>query len=295
MGSKLDMLEKRIEQKSNRSFLPFFKFPEGSSDLRIVPGADGEEDGWFLPTGMHYSVAEHPVYCPYEHNMAEDDCAICDMVAELRREGMSDEAGKYSVRNRVIVRSIVRGEEEKGVQIVNLPISVFKEILQIHKDTDTWGDILSLSEGRDIRVTRTGKSLKTKYHVQGLPSTSRVLPTPALAKELIEGLTPIETLVKCPTSDEVADIVLTKMGYSRFGASTPEPAGDEYEAPHPAEETDIEPDPVGTDVPFGGDTDPDDEWMSLDAKTPRSVSELVREDNDSLAADLSKKHTVRKD
>jgi hypothetical protein len=295
MGSKLDAFARKIHEKTNRNFLPFYKFPTGKTDLRIVPPAKGDdEDAWFLAIGQHYNVNDTPVYCPFEHEMNEDPCAICDFVAELRKDGMNDEANRMAVRRRTIVRAIVRGQEEKGPQIVNLPVTVFMSILEILKDTDTWGDILSPGpKGRDIRIIKTGQNLETKYQVQALPKTVAMFPTQAQVTELLDGLSPIASLVNVPTSAEVAAIVNDKMGYTAFGADADDEPADEVQE-IPASDWD--------DEEEGDDTPPfeatDDSWLEDDDDTPvPSISERARKDQAttkaSLTAELSKKHKVK--
>lgn len=299
MGKKLDFMAHKLREKSNRNFLPFYKFPTGRTDLRIVPAPKGaDEDDWFLVTGMHYNFNDKtPIYCPHEHNMQESPCAICDMVAEFRKEGMNDEAAKISVRRRVIIRAIIRGQEDKGVQIVNLPVTVFTAIYEILQDVETWDDVLSPGpKGRDIRIIKTGQNLNTEYQVQALPKTCPMLPTQGQVTEVMDSLTPILTLIPVPTSEEVAAIVQSKMGYVAFGAPEEEPVDEEWEASSDDTTEEVE-DSVG-EVPFGPT---DTAWLE-DGEEEEAIPDLtavVKRDRaagsvkTNLAAELGKRHKVK--
>lgn len=305
---KLDRAVRHLREKASKgNFIPFYKFPIGKSDLRIVPAAKGDDkDDWFLLVGQHYGVEEKaPVYCPFEHEENQDPCPICEMVAEFRKEGLNDEASRMSVRRRAVVRAIVRGEEEKGVQLVNLPSTVFLDICELLNDSDTWGDVLSPSpKGRDIRVLKTGQGLNTKYSVQVLPKTGPLLPSQADTKELLDELSPITAIVKVPSFEDLARLVKDKMGYTSFGDSIP-PRDTDWEEENEAEdevEADGDWDETTEDdnSPVVAEDAAQDEWLEdeddeADDDIP-DISEIAKKDQEALRlnleSDLGKKHKV---
>ena len=311
---KLENAVSRFRERSQKqgSYIPFYKFPSGRSDLRILPAATGEDkDEWFLSIGLHYGVTDKiPVYCPFEHENAQEPCALCDMVAQLRNQGMNDEAGKIAVRRRALVRAVVRGQEEKGVQLVNLPSTVFLAISEIVADEETFGPVLSPGpKGRDIRITKTGQNLDTEYTVQALPSQRSLLPTADATKELIQTLTPIAEIAEVPTSANVAQIVRDKFGYESFGENLEEPDDEQWEQgtsddPDTPEEDYVEDEDLsdhqdadwGDDVPFG-DAPEDNTWLDDPNEVIPDLSALAAADQakakKSLTAELSKKHTVK--
>ena len=229
MGSKLAEALRKNRERSTKNFLPFFKFPDGKTDIRILPAAKGDDpDNWFLPVGYHYNVDDRrPVTCPYETNWAQEDCPICEVVKEMRTSGMNDEANKISVRRRYLVRGIVRGEEDEGAQIIGLASTLFQAIGELINDEETFGNILSPGgKGRFIRVIKTGKNLDTKYSAQALPKTEPALESSRFdeLKDILLGLTPIETLVVVPGSAELEKIAMSKIGFTAGGGM-----GDSFE------------------------------------------------------------------
>jgi len=216
--SKLAEALRRTRERSQSNFLPLFKFPDGKCDIRILPAAkaagDDAED-WFLPVGFHYNVEEkRPVFCPFETNWAEEDCPICEMVSELRSNGMNEEAQKVSVRRQFLVRAIIRGEEDKGPQAVRLPSTLFTAIGTIISDTEAFGNCLHPTKGRDIRVTKTGTGLGTTYSAMPLPKQRKVLDSVDEIKEMFKELTTITDLVSVPDASELTKLIQDRLGYT---------------------------------------------------------------------------------
>lgn len=242
---KLDEELKRVA-KTSRQFLPFFKFPVGKTDMRILPASkDDDSDNWFLRVGFHYNLNEkQPIVCRYETNAMWEPCPVCAAVTELRAAGQNDEAQKISARRQYIVRAIIRGQEEKGAQMVRLATTVFQAIGSIIQEKETFGDVLNPNpKGRDIRVIKSGTGLSTEYVVQALPKTGPALPTPSEMKAVMDKLTPIINLVDIPTEKEVAMMVRAKLGFT-VGGTTASAA-----------------------VSIGGDED-DDDWNTSTVSKP---------------------------
>jgi hypothetical protein len=294
-------LDKTHERAAGR-FLPFFKFPEGKTDIRFLPTRDDDENHWFVLVGSHYNLLDRkPVTCPFETDEAMDDCPVCNIVRELRQDGMNDEANKISVRRQYLCRAIIRGQEEKGPQIVRLPTTLFQQIAEAMLDKDTWGDILDPGpNGRDIRVSRKGQNLQTEYSSFPLPEKRPVLKSKNATKEMIEDFDPLLSLVTMNSVEELERAVKAKFGYVSSAMGTQyveedDDDGDTYSGvTEVAEEEDDDwgsPDKVGTDVPFGGseEVSENDEW--IDEESIPDVSAMARKDqglDTSVIADLKK-------
>ena len=327
--SKLSVLQKALRKEaenSNNNFLPFFKFPEGYADIRILPASKQDQpDEWLVPTGSHYNLdPKKPVGCRAETNWAQEDCPVCEAVRELQSNGMDEEAKKYRVRRQYVVRGIVRGEEDKGPQFIRLPVTLFKQIGVIIEDEDTWGDVLSPGpKGRDIRVIKTGQGLNTKYQAQALPKNRPILDSKIAVKEILEGLGPISELAPIPTEGELAKLVKQQLGFS---ASTLGTSVDDEDFDDDEDGWGDTEDEVGDDTPFddddaseeadeaeeSSDTVGDDDW--LDDEDDDGESEATPEDilrvqaetaakkkgtkisglTEGLGDELGKKHKVKK-
>jgi hypothetical protein len=289
--SKLTEALRRTRERQQSNFLPLFKFPDGKCDIRILPAAtkagDDSED-WFLPVGFHYNVEEkRPVFCPFETNWAEDDCPICEMVSELRANGMNEEAQKVSVRRQFLVRAIVRGEEEKGPQVVRLPSTLFTAVGTIVADTEAFGNILHPVKGRDIRVTKTGQGLSTTYSAMPLPKPRKVLDKVQAIKDMLGELTPILDLVQVPSAEELTKLIQDRLGYvaDDFGDAADD--DDLLSDDMLDDETDFEvsddDDDVGDDVPFDeDDTEEDTSTVSSDDDDEDDDSWMDDDDDDDI-------------
>jgi hypothetical protein len=317
MGSKLAEALRKNRERSSKNFLPYFKFPEGKTDIRILPAAKGDDkDDWFLPVGMHYNVDDkRPLNCPYETAWAEDPCPICEMVKELRSDGMNDEAQKMSVRRQYLVRGVVRGEEDEGAQIIRLPSTLFQAIGEIIEDSDEYGDVLNPgAKGRDIRVTKTGKNLDTKYSASPRIKTSMALPKKDDIIALIKSLEEISSLANVPSFDELEKLLKEKVGYTvSMGDSFDDDDEDDAAPDVDDDDLDIEieeeddddqsVDAEEVDDFFGDDDDDDDDdednsWMEED-KDDDEFDGAEEDDGKTgvkldLEEDLGKKHKVTK-
>lgn len=316
-NSKLAEALRKNRERSSGQFLPFFKFPSGKTVIRILPASVKDDDGdWFLPVGYHYNVEDkRPITCRYETQWAEDKCPICDMVRELRSDGMNDEAGKIALRRQFIVRAIVRGEEDKGAQMVRLPSTLFQAVGEIIRDEETFGDVLYPGpKGRDIIVVKTGQNLSTEYQANAHPKNVPALPTPEETKTLISAFPSIMELVDVPTFEDVNDILKSRFGYVSA-------MGDVYEEDDDDGDNDIDSSwKAEDDVPFGGGVETTEEdtpsepeaeeddgalnaWMATDSEEEDdgpSVAELAQADQEEgakvsgLKDDLKKEKTPPK-
>jgi hypothetical protein len=256
-------MERGVREASSRQggnkFLPLHKWQEGDTDIRLFPAAKGEDpDDWFVYVGNHYGLAKFPVVCPNVTDWQEEDCPICQMVAEMRESGMNDDASKYAVRRQFIARAIIRGEEDKGVQQIRMPSSLFKMISQFLRDIETFGNPLDMSpHGKDIRINKTGQNIQTTYTAQVLPK-ELALASKEQAMEWYNALTPILSLVEIPSTDQINQILLTKFGYA------PGMEGMGASAPVADSSAGWGLDPSDTDVPFGGPEEVEDEDEDTD-------------------------------
>jgi hypothetical protein len=279
---KLQRAMKLTRERSNNTFTPTFKFPDGFVDIRLLPASKQDDpDDWFVPVGQHFGLEDKfGVFCPYECMWAEEDCPVCDAVRELRSDGMDDEAKRLSVRRSYFARVLVRGEEAKGVQVVRLPSTLFTQIGEIMSQQDLFGDILHPGKkGRDIRVTKSGTGLNTKYSSMAMPKTSLALQDIDALKALLANLSPINDLVEVPSKKELEKLVETKLGFtaSAMGATADDLLNTDDDDDLNLDFTEST-DELGDDIPFGGEDDLDDEEENDD-----EASEEDEDDEDSDA------------
>jgi hypothetical protein len=305
MGSKLAEALRKNRERSTKNFLPFYKFPEGKTDIRILPAAKGDDpDDWFMPVGFHYNVDDkRPLTCRFETNWEQEECPVCELVKEMRVDGLNDEANRINVRRQYLVRAIIRGEEDTGAQIVRLPSTLFQAIGELINDEETFGDILNPgSKGRYIRVFKTGKNLDTKYAAQAIPKNEPALEKSRLdeLKDILASLSPIVELVDIPSFEEVEKVVQAKIGYtatSGMGESFEEEDDDDSAT------ADVEIDDFFADDDEEDDSEDDpDAWMEdeddddddLDVSALAERDQAKAEVTGDLEEDLAKVTKVKK-
>lgn len=280
MSRNLDRINKVLKnaERNESNFLNFYKWPDGATKLRILPAApDGDEADWFYPIGQHFNIEEKtPVMCRYETAWAEDDCAICEMVKKLRADGMDQEARDYGLRRGFIIRAIIRGEEEKGAQLVRCPSTLFSQIAEMVRDSEDVGDVLDVGKnGVDIKVTKTGTGLGTKYSALPLAKTRPVLSSKKEFDAIVGEFDNFDemSIFAVPSYEDQEKLLSDRLGY---GASTMGDSADDDDDDGGGWEND--------DTPSAADDD-DDMDLTADAEDDDDAFDGVQEEDDSWMDD----------
>ena len=147
---RLDALSGNRRRKSST-----WRPTEGEdSTIRLLsfPDNDGQpfKELWF-----YYNIGNNPgLLAPYQFG---DPDPIQELITKLRGDDARESyelAKKLYPKMRVYAPIIVRGEEEKGVQIWGFGKMVYQSLLNIMLDED-YGEITDPLEGRDVKVTCT--------------------------------------------------------------------------------------------------------------------------------------------
>jgi len=149
-----DAIRKKLERLSgntkNRSMT--WRPVEGEEHtvrLLSFPDNDGQpfKERWF-----YYNIGTNRgLLAPYQFG---DPDPIQELITKLREEGTKESyelAKKLYPKMRTYAPVVVRGEEDKGVQIWGFGKMVYQTLLGLMLDED-YGDITDLTEGRDIKV-----------------------------------------------------------------------------------------------------------------------------------------------
>jgi hypothetical protein len=129
----------------------FWKPQDGDTTIRIVPTSDGDpfKEFWF-----HYNLGRTPGFLSPKKNFGEAD-PLDDFVRKLFNERSEDSikmAKNLMARQRFFAPVIVRGEEEKGVQIWGFGKRVYQDLLDLVLNPD-YGDITDVESGTDLKIT----------------------------------------------------------------------------------------------------------------------------------------------
>jgi len=161
--------KQRLQEESQKNLLPMWKIPEGETRIRILPP-------WSETGDIAFESRSHWKIPPNDKmynclTVINKECPICELVKEFRQKGKHDIANKFSSKKSIYYNIIVRGEEDKGVQIMRSGVQLYENILSYLYD-DEYGDITNTDTGRDITIERSGQGLDTSYNLKVSPKES---------------------------------------------------------------------------------------------------------------------------
>ena len=88
-------------------------------------------------------------------------CAYCTINAKAAANG---ESTPFGTRTRYAVNAIDLNDEQSGVRLWIIPVSVFKQLVDV-TDNDDWNTAFEFKEGVAIQIKSTGELKDTKYAV----------------------------------------------------------------------------------------------------------------------------------
>ena len=179
------------------------------STIRIVPTEDGDPLKEFY---FHYLRTEkkfQSVLCP-KKNFGEN-CPMCDLVSKLYKEGDEESrklAKEMTSKQRFFSPIVVRGEEDKGVQIWGYSKTIYEEILKLMLNPE-YGDITDTDEGLDLVVSQSKKAGKLFAETNLTPKrkSSPLAARKELITELVNHGTDFDTMFERKSASQVAEIL----------------------------------------------------------------------------------------
>jgi len=204
----------------------YLKLGPGRHIIRILPARKGATSPFSEvyqhmikpPGGKMFSIN-----CPQKASGAH--CPVCAKVEELRNSDIEadkalakDMAAKLQVSCNAIVR---KPEGEGDIGLLRLPRGVYEEILALGKHPDVlaeyedeedengdpleYVDLTHPTKGFDIRIEKSGTGLTTKYKVEvvGRSHNTPALKDIARLKEVLKGMTDLDTLAKIMSETEI--------------------------------------------------------------------------------------------
>lgn len=211
MPINFDAIRKKLDNLSgnNKKSSSSWKPKEGEEyTIRLLsfPANEGQpfKELWF-----YYNIGNNPgLLAPYQFAKADP---IQDLISKLREEGTKESyelAKKLYPKMRCYAPVVVRGEEDKGVQLWAFGKQVYQSVLGIMLDED-YGDITDPESGRDVKV-RCFKPAGKKYsETEVMPrGKASVLSTNvAQAKQWLGNIPDVSNLFEVKSADELSKIV----------------------------------------------------------------------------------------
>lgn len=205
MRAKLDALNNRGNFDKKDSV--FWRPPEGESAIRIVPTPDGDpfKEYWF-----HYNLGKNAGFLSPKRNFGIED-PLNDFVRQLFRAGDDDsvrQAKDLMAKQRFFAPVLVRGEEDKGVQIWGFGKTAYQQLLGLVLNPE-YGDITDVETGTDL-VIKYGKSPGASYPTTSITPRRRSSPLcddnvggPERCAELLDSIPDIDSLFPRKTPEEI--------------------------------------------------------------------------------------------
>jgi phage FluMu protein Com len=230
MDEILGQMEKDL--KGQRVESPYWTPPsdkEGNFKIRFLPLLKTfNETIFYLHTKTHW-INRRPYQClnqvliDKEGNTHEaEECPICKKVRQFYDIAGTDKnseefktAGLIRARDTYISRIVVRGlKDNKGNDIETKPQfysygkTIFEMILNFIKSGE-FGNFLSVAEGRDFNLTKSGTGRNVKYTGSYLSNPSPIFTDKAKLKELLENLKTMDykQLIEFSTYNEMKKVV----------------------------------------------------------------------------------------
>ena len=155
MAIDMDKMKQRKGDLQNRGGnnggnANFWRPQDGEQTIRILPTPDGDpfKDYWF-----HYNVGNKPGFLSPKKNFGEDD-PLDSFVRKLFGEGTEESrklAKDLMAKQRFFSPVIVRGEEDRGVQVWGYSKTVYETLLNLVLNPE-YGDITDPETGTDLVI-----------------------------------------------------------------------------------------------------------------------------------------------
>ena len=211
MGIDFDAIRKKLNRLSgatkNRSVM--WKPTEGEEHvvrLLSFPDNDGQP---FRELWFYYNIGNNPgLLAP---NQFGNPDPIQELITNLRDDGSKESyelAKKLYPKMRTYAPVIVRGEEDKGVQIWGFGKMVYQNLLGLMLDED-YGDITDPTTGRDIKVVcskQPGKKwAMTEVRPRG--KESKLSSDTDQGSTWLNNIPSLDDIYTCKSYDELSKIV----------------------------------------------------------------------------------------
>jgi hypothetical protein len=216
MAVDFDAIRKKLDRLSgnNKNRSVMWRPTEGEEHtvrLLSFPDNDGQpfKELWF-----YYNIGkERGLLSPHQFG---DLDPIQELITKLREEGSKESyelAKKLYPKMRTYAPVIVRGEEDKGVQIWGFGKMVYQALLGLMLDED-YGDITDPTSGRDVKVVCSKQPGKMWAMTEVRPrgKQSKLATSDTQAKAWRDAIPDIDDIFQCKSYDELSKIVNDWLG-----------------------------------------------------------------------------------
>jgi hypothetical protein len=211
MALDFDAIKRKLDRLSgnNKSRNIMWKPQEGTkSTIRLMSFADNDGQP-FKELMFYYNIpGQRGLLAPSQFGKRDP---IQELIDKLRNEGTKESyemAKKLYPKMRVYAPVIVRGEEDKGVQVWSFGKLVYQALLSLMMDED-YGDITDIKDGTDITVTcsKAPGQQWMKTEVLAKRKSSALSTDKDLVKEWTTNIPDLTSMFPVKSYDELSNIV----------------------------------------------------------------------------------------
>ncbi len=217
MAVNLEAIRKRVLELSGQrqtSSVQLWKPGPGEYKIRGLNWKNTTDGMPFIERRFYYLGDNQGILAPYQFGKPDP---INDLIRKLYSSGKPDDrvlAKKLAPKMRAYMPIIVRGEEDKGVQVWSFGKLVYQDLLNMFGDEDT-GDILDPLEGFDLKVSISPSPKKVDGRqfmdtkVTARPRSSPLSDDPEQAKKWLDSVPNIDDMYRHKTEKEIEAVLNT--------------------------------------------------------------------------------------
>ena len=207
MAIDIEAIKRRVEELSGirrTSSIQLWKPNIGEYKIRCLPWKNSPDGQPFNERWFYYIGDNTGMLTPKQFGKPDP---IDNLIRKLYNSGKPEDrilAKKLSPKMRCYAPVVVRGEEDKGVQVWSFGKIVYQRILGFFLDEEV-GDILSTSEGFDLKVTiskQPGKQFNDTA-VDPARRATALHADQAIAQKWLDNIPNIDDMYRQKTTEEI--------------------------------------------------------------------------------------------
>lgn len=213
MAIDLEAIKRRVAELNGTapkrmSSVQLWKPSVGEYKVRGLPWKDADAATPFKELWFYYIGNNPGILAPNQFGKPDP---INDLIRKLYSSGKpadKEQAKKLQPKMRAYMPVVVRGEEDKGVQVWSFGKIVYQRLLNFYLDSDV-GDILNPLEGFDLKVTISqapGKQFMDTT-VDAARKSSKLSQDDEQAQKWINGVPDLGDMYKLKSTDEIKAVL----------------------------------------------------------------------------------------
>jgi hypothetical protein len=211
MAIDLEAIRRRVQELSGlrkNSSIQLWKPPVGEHKVRGLPWKSAPDGMPFLEKWFYYIGNNPGILAPHQFGKPDP---INDLIRKLYSSGKPDDrlvAKKLQPKMRAYMPVVIRGQEDKGVQVWSFGKLVYQRLLGFFTEEEI-GDILDPLEGFDLKVTLSqapGKQFMDTT-VDAARRPTKLSDDSKQAQAWLEGVPNLDDMYRLKSTQEIETIL----------------------------------------------------------------------------------------